>query len=184
MGVLVLSPQTTFLPHFPFLTMEGEFVVKNLVLLGAAGALWLGHRAATSNTRPLKPLEAVVALAGAAVLGLLGARVHGALRSGAHLAADAVAPLPAKASFVRALAQRSSTLMVEGVVVDRCPLFGCWMIVRDETGPLFVDLAPEGLRADALAPGTRVRVTGRIGPTREGNIGFVATGFEPEGGAR
>ncbi len=48
----------------------------------------------------------------------------------------------------------------------------------------FVDLAPAGLRADVSPPVREFRVAGRIGPTRDGNIGFVATGFEPEGGAR
>ncbi len=40
-SVVFSSPQTAFRPHFPILTMEGEFVVKNLVLLAAAGTLWL-----------------------------------------------------------------------------------------------------------------------------------------------
>jgi uncharacterized membrane protein YkgB len=40
-SVVFSSPQTAFQPSFPILTMEGEFVVKNLVLLAAAGTLWL-----------------------------------------------------------------------------------------------------------------------------------------------
>jgi uncharacterized membrane protein YkgB len=43
LSMLVSSPRIAFLPQFPFLTLEGEFVVKNLVLLAAAGALFLHH---------------------------------------------------------------------------------------------------------------------------------------------
>ncbi|MES1944487.1 hypothetical protein PC39_10237 [Salinisphaera sp. PC39] len=37
---LILVPSAVFLGRFPFLTMEGEFVVKNLVLLAALYAIW------------------------------------------------------------------------------------------------------------------------------------------------
>src|SRR5437870_5861001 len=36
-SVVFASPQTAFRPSFPILTMDGEFVVKNLVLIAAAG---------------------------------------------------------------------------------------------------------------------------------------------------
>lgn len=39
-GTLILAPSVVFLERFPFLTMEGEFVVKNLVLLAALYAIW------------------------------------------------------------------------------------------------------------------------------------------------
>jgi len=54
----VCLPQTAFRPRFPILTMEGEFVVKNLVLLAAAGTLWLlagervAHRPSVALWRP------------------------------------------------------------------------------------------------------------------------------------
>jgi uncharacterized membrane protein YphA (DoxX/SURF4 family) len=35
LGVAVLSPRTVFAPAFPVLTMAGEFLAKNLVLLAA-----------------------------------------------------------------------------------------------------------------------------------------------------
>jgi len=38
-GVLILASRIAFAPHFPILTMDGEFVVKNLVLLAAAFAI-------------------------------------------------------------------------------------------------------------------------------------------------
>src|SRR2546425_9269304 len=57
-SVVFASPQTAFRPRFPILTMEGEFVVKNLVLLAAAGTLWLlagervAHRPSVALSRP------------------------------------------------------------------------------------------------------------------------------------
>jgi uncharacterized membrane protein YkgB len=39
MSILVVAPQLAFRPFFPVLTMTGEFVVKNLVLISAAVAL-------------------------------------------------------------------------------------------------------------------------------------------------
>ena len=51
-SVVFASPQTAFRPSFPILTMEGEFVVKNLVLIAAAGTLWLlaGQREAANSS--------------------------------------------------------------------------------------------------------------------------------------
>src|SRR3989454_6092580 len=60
-SVVFSSPQTAFRPAFPILTMEGEFVVKNLVLLAAAGTLWLlagervAHRPSVALPRPSLP---------------------------------------------------------------------------------------------------------------------------------
>jgi putative oxidoreductase len=57
-SVVFSSPQTAFRPRFPILTMEGEFVVKNIVLLAAAGTLWLlagervAHRPGVALSRP------------------------------------------------------------------------------------------------------------------------------------
>ncbi len=66
-SVVFSSPQTAFRPSFPILTMEGEFVVKNLVLIAAAGTLWLlaGEREAESSS---------VSLAQQAVLSEIPAR--------------------------------------------------------------------------------------------------------------
>src|SRR2546425_8065016 len=55
-SVVFSSPQTAFRPGFPILTMEGEFVVKNLVLVAAAGTLWLlaGERKAANFSVSLR----------------------------------------------------------------------------------------------------------------------------------
>jgi putative oxidoreductase len=40
-GVLLFAPQLAFTPRFPLLSMDGEFVIKNLVLLAAVAVIWL-----------------------------------------------------------------------------------------------------------------------------------------------
>lgn len=69
---------------------------------------------------------------------------------------------------------KSISITVDGTVAERCPLVGCWFTLRDPDGKLFVDLAPTGLSASKYRPGSRLQVTGHIGQTREGKIGFIA----------
>jgi uncharacterized membrane protein YphA (DoxX/SURF4 family) len=47
-SILVVAPVVAFAPAFPALTMAGEFVVKNVVLIAAAGALLLERRSPAS----------------------------------------------------------------------------------------------------------------------------------------
>lgn len=66
-GVLIFAPQTSFYPVFPFLTMDGEFVIKNLVLMAAAVSLLAGvTRSSTrAERRPRKGILAAFVVAGA-----------------------------------------------------------------------------------------------------------------------
>jgi uncharacterized membrane protein YkgB len=50
LSVVVLSPQLIFSPRFPVLTMAGEFLVKNLVLI-AGGIVIMGSREARPTRR-------------------------------------------------------------------------------------------------------------------------------------
>jgi putative oxidoreductase len=43
-SILAVAPVLAFAPAFPALTMAGEFIVKNVVLIAAAGALLLERR--------------------------------------------------------------------------------------------------------------------------------------------
>jgi uncharacterized membrane protein YkgB len=49
-GVLLFAPQRAFAPRFPLLSMDGEFVIKNLVLLAAVAVIWL-------DAAPAKQME-------------------------------------------------------------------------------------------------------------------------------
>lgn len=53
-GVLVFAPHLAFMPQFPLLSMDGEFVVKNLVLLAAAAVIWLEAVPTTQTERNTK----------------------------------------------------------------------------------------------------------------------------------
>ncbi|MBV9241599.1 MAG: hypothetical protein JO314_06285, partial [Acidobacteria bacterium] len=41
LSIIVIAPHVLFAPEFPVLTMEGEFVVKNLILISASLVLLL-----------------------------------------------------------------------------------------------------------------------------------------------
>lgn len=49
LSVAVVAPQLVFAPRFPVLTMEGEFILKNLVLMAAAIAVLLPSLAASQR---------------------------------------------------------------------------------------------------------------------------------------
>ncbi len=177
-GVFFAAPRLAFLPTFPFLTLEGEFVLKNLVLLGAAVAIWCGAREEAPAVRKrLRPLLVATLALGAVALGFSGARVHESLRATAQNEATGAPPLTLTASTVDAIAGEGAAqpIRVEGVVVDRCQLLGCWLKLRDSTGDVFVDLAPSGLSARGIPLGSRLSVAGFIGKTREGKVGFIAS---------
>jgi putative oxidoreductase len=180
-GVLVASPQLAFLPAFPFLTMEGEFIVKNLVLMAGALVLWLHARAVAPAPRLLHAWVAAPFGLLAAGMGLAGAQLHQAQRAHAQ-EESATAPLdalPLSTGAVAALAGERQPVVVSGEVVERCPVMGCWLRLKDATGTLWVDLAAAGLNARGIPLGARVGVTGYIGKTREGTVGFVASRLEP-----
>jgi uncharacterized membrane protein YkgB len=60
-GVLVFAPHLAFINGFPFLSLDGEFVVKNLVLIAAAVALLFwpapGAQAEEPTAPPSLPLR-------------------------------------------------------------------------------------------------------------------------------
>lgn len=179
-GLLISSPRTVFQPSFPFLTMEGEFVVKNLVLLAAAASLWLmAPEQRMSSTAPRRtPLILGGLLASAVILLSLAAHLHRSLRvAAAHpIIANQVERVRLKAAEINTLTHETEpSITVEGTVVNRCGLLGCWLKLRDESGEAFVDLAPAGLSAKRIPVGSRIQVRGHIGRTREGNAGFVAS---------
>lgn len=89
--------------------------------------------------------------------------------------------LSAEAEMVNALTGagiKKRSLVVRGTVEDHCHLLGCWLLLRDRTGKLFVELASSGLNARALPDGSRVQLTGHIGTTCEGKTGFIASNIK------
>ena len=52
--------------------------------------------------------------------------------------------------------------MVSGVMVEKCPVAGCWFDLRDSTGTLRVSTKDAGFAVLDVPLGARVRVAGRI----------------------
>jgi putative oxidoreductase len=52
LSVAVLSPQLIFAPRFPILTMAGEFLVKNLVLIAGGIVIMFSREARTPRLMP------------------------------------------------------------------------------------------------------------------------------------
>lgn len=183
-AVVLSSPRLAFQPWFPFLTMEGEFVVKNLVLLAASAALWSLSPRSLRAPAPLPvPRLATVALVAASLLGSagLGISVHRSLRATAERAAGAQGRAVIGLSTAASTAADDDRLMLDGVIAARCPLLGCWITLRRADAELFIDLAPHGLTARHLPIGSPVRVEAEIGKTRGGTVGLVAVRLEAAG---
>src|SRR5579885_3645377 len=124
---------------------------------------------------------AAFVLAGAAAVGLALPYLSQSLRVAAESSSPAHrSAVTANAAVINALAGAGplSSVVVRGTVVDHCRLLGCWLLLRDRTGKLFVELAPSGLNARGLPDGSRVQLTGHIGTTCQGNLGFIASSIK------
>lgn len=177
-GVLVVTPRASFLPVFPYLTMDGEFVVKNVVLFAAACGLWI----LSAGTHCAPPLHhsarfLLPVTLSAALLGAVGARVRTLSAAPPEQTLSPIArQVWMSAAGINSLMKERGTPPIElrGDVTSRCLLMGCWIVLRDRTGQTLVDLAPEGLNGRTIPVGSRVQVSGHIGETRLSTVGFVA----------
>ena len=74
---------------------------------------------------------------------------------------------------------RSERITLEGTIVSICPSRGCWFYLRDDTGQIVVDLAPNDMAIgrENRSPGAKTRVSGFV---RENNgiVILEATGLE------
>lgn len=179
-AVVLSSPRLAFQPWFPFLTMEGEFVVRSLVLLAASAALWsLSPRSLTAPAPLLVLRLATVALVAASLFGSAGLGISvRSLRATAERAAGAQGRDVIGLSTAASTAADNDRLMLDGVIAARCPLLGCWITLRRADAELFIDLAPHGLTARHLRIGSPVRVEAEIGRTRDGTVALVALRLE------
>ena len=179
-GVLISSPATAFSPYFPFLTMEGEFVIKNLVLIAAACVLWLGITGEAKSHEPPRSRRWWVVglvLVLATGLGIAGSWIHQTRRmEGIHSNAVPQAPVAMTAEEIQALIGRQKrSIVVRGQVTAYCRLLGCWLKLHGEAGNLYMNVAPAALDDVWLAPEAQVTVVGHLGQTRKGTMGFIAT---------
>ncbi|MCD6326144.1 hypothetical protein J7M28_01115 [bacterium] len=67
------------------------------------------------------------------------------------------------------------TVRMEGEITRECPT-GCWLDLKDETGVVFVDLAPSGL-AIPQKVGSKIVIEGKVVKRREKTM-IIAKGVE------
>ena len=107
---------------------------------------------------------AAAVLLGAAVGSIIGCSFEGASPPEPATSLGQRPNEPAAVQRIDSLDEESvgQTVAVEGEIVQQCPSVGCWFRVQDESGDLFVDLNPSGLRLKNKRVGQKARVTGRV----------------------
>ena len=66
-------------------------------------------------------------------------------------------------------------ITVHGTMIEKCPVAGCWFMLRDKTGVIKVDTKGAGFVVSEVPVNTEVTVTGVPGETGEKRI--AATGI-------
>ncbi|MBI5140891.1 MAG: OB-fold nucleic acid binding domain-containing protein [Nitrospirae bacterium] len=71
--------------------------------------------------------------------------------------------------------KRGIPVTLEGTISTQCMSNGCWFFLQDETGQIFINLAPNGM---AIPPrtGKRAKVSGIAGAAQQPGWQIVATG--------
>lgn len=73
-------------------------------------------------------------------------------------------------------ALQDKVVNLEGEIVSQCFSAGCWFYLKDETGTLLIDLAPNLSITTKNKIGRKVKVTGKV--VRTGNYKIIASGVE------
>ena len=114
--------------------------------------------------RPTWLLLGAILLAGHGV-GLIGCDANSSSRSGPPVTSLGQAPqqdFPTTSAGSLNDDAIGRTLAVDGEIVKQCPAAGCWFIVKDATGEVFVDLNPAKVHLERTRTGQRAHVTGRV----------------------
>jgi uncharacterized protein YdeI (BOF family) len=86
----------------------------------------------------------------------------GGCATGSHAATLGAAPPPdAPVTAVRELAP-SGPVVVQGTMIEKCPVAGCWFMLRDESGVIRVDTKAAGFVVTNVPLGTTVTVAGTL----------------------
>lgn len=104
-----------------------------------------------------------------------------ALAAGCHKAAGTVLGKAPKGDVRHILAIRAGDtprlVTISGVMIEKCPVAGCWLRVRDETGIIKVDTKDAGFVVVNVPLETKVTVSGKI--VTEGDDVFIqASGLQ------
>jgi uncharacterized protein YdeI (BOF family) len=74
-----------------------------------------------------------------------------------------------------ASATPAQPLLLRGEMIEKCPIAGCWFMLRDKTGVVRVDTKAAGFVVSDVPLHTNMTVAGRVTPG--GQAGLAATGI-------
>jgi uncharacterized protein YdeI (BOF family) len=89
----------------------------------------------------------------------------GCQKSGGTLLGQAPAGPPQTVQAIQSLNRagaRDSAVLLTGVMIDKCPVAGCWFHLRDGTGTIKVDTKSSGFVVVNVPLQSNVKVSGRI----------------------
>ena len=111
-----------------------------------------------------------------ALMGLIGFGVILAgCGAGQPHALGAVVPASAIASVQDLAARKASApVVVEGEMIEKCPVAGCWFVLKDKTGVVRVDTKGAGFVVTDVPVHARLAVAGTVTPGAQ--PGIAATG--------
>lgn len=100
-------------------------------------------------------------LAAVAGLGLLGVVSTGCRPAGSSLMGKEPAGSPV--AIGGAITNGASgSMVIQGVMSEKCPVAGCWFFLKDATGTIKVDTKSAGFVVVDVPLGVRMTVTGRL----------------------
>jgi len=85
------------------------------------------------------------------------------------------APAHSPSATVKTLSNVSGSVTLRGVMIEKCPVAGCWFKLRDATGVVTVDTKASGFVVLDVPLNSEVTVTGK--PTRSGELQLAASGL-------
>jgi uncharacterized protein YdeI (BOF family) len=88
-----------------------------------------------------------------------------------------VAPTGAATNIAAALARpKGATVTVEGEIIEKCPVAGCWFVIRDATGTVRVDTKQAGFVVVDVPLHAHVTVSATVAANGE-EPGLAAVGL-------
>jgi uncharacterized protein YdeI (BOF family) len=115
----------------------------------------------------------VLCCAGVAGMALL--LIPGCHQSNSIVLGQAPAGVPQTVSAVT-LDQGESPVTIQGVLVEKCPVAGCWFYLRDDTGRIKVDTKSAGFAVVDVPLQSRLTVSGKKVMAENGECVIEATG--------
>jgi uncharacterized protein YdeI (BOF family) len=115
-----------------------------------------------------RPLASFICIAAMATL-LAGCSQHATVLGKAPIATIASVSEAKRTPLTRPVA-------IQGIMVEKCPVAGCWFILRDRTGTIKVDTKAAGFTVVNVPLQSRLTVSGKL--VRDGSTSMIqATGL-------